>query len=195
MQIEYEATFENIDKGEIKERLEKAGAKLVRPEFMQKRVTLQLPKGQDAPNKWLRVRDEGDRITMTFKHFDGDNIDNQKELLIVVDSFEKTVEFLLHIGCIEKSYQESRRELWTLDGAEITIDEWPFLDPFVEVEGKNEKEVRDISEKLGFNWENALFCAVGHQYERKYGVAEDYFNSKISKVTFDMENPFTDIKA
>lgn len=36
MQIEYEATFPNIDKNEIREKLKNVGATLVRPEFLQK---------------------------------------------------------------------------------------------------------------------------------------------------------------
>ena len=38
MQIEYEATFSQIDKREIKSRLSSAGAILVKPEFLQRRV-------------------------------------------------------------------------------------------------------------------------------------------------------------
>lgn len=34
MQIEYEATFENIDKDEIRDRLKKAGARIVKKEFL-----------------------------------------------------------------------------------------------------------------------------------------------------------------
>lgn len=36
MQIEYEATFININKDEIRARLKKVGATLVKPEFLQK---------------------------------------------------------------------------------------------------------------------------------------------------------------
>jgi hypothetical protein len=31
------------------------------------------------------------------------------------------------------------------------IDEWPFLEPFIEVEGGSELGVRQVSEKLGFD--------------------------------------------
>ena len=37
MQVEYEATFADINKDEMRGRLREAGAKLVRPEFLQKR--------------------------------------------------------------------------------------------------------------------------------------------------------------
>lgn len=47
MDIEYEATFENVDKDEMRTRLEKAGATLCRPEFLQKRVVFNLPSGHE----------------------------------------------------------------------------------------------------------------------------------------------------
>ncbi|NBS41741.1 hypothetical protein EBS80_03705, partial [bacterium] len=60
MHIEYEATFENVDKDAIRAKLKEAGATLVRPEFVQKRVVFNLPKGHEIPGGWLRVRNEGD---------------------------------------------------------------------------------------------------------------------------------------
>ena len=38
MDIEYEATFENIDKDQMRAKLKQAGAELVKKEFEQKRV-------------------------------------------------------------------------------------------------------------------------------------------------------------
>jgi adenylate cyclase, class 2 len=190
MHIEYEATFENVDKDEIRSRLKKAGAKLVRPEFSFRRVTLHLPTGHEIPNAWLRVRDNGKKITQTLKIVSKGKIENQQELEITVDSFENTIEFLEKIGCRKKAFQETKREKWELDSVEVCIDEWPFLEPFIEVEGENEEDVRKVSEKLGFEWDRALFCAVGHLYERKYGISEEHFNDRIPKIVFDMENPF-----
>jgi adenylate cyclase class 2 len=191
MEIEYEATFENIDKEEMRKKLQEAGAILIRPEFMQKRVVFKLPKGNEIAGGWLRVRDEGNCITMTLKVVDGEKIENQRETTVEVDNLEKARELLVSIGCFEKGYQESKRELWKIGETEITIDEWPFLDPFLEVEAKSEKEVIQVSEKLGFDYQKALFCAVDTLYARKYGVSKDIIDNKIPKLVFKMENPFT----
>jgi adenylate cyclase class 2 len=190
MEIEYEATFENIDKEEIRKKLREAGAVLVRPEFMQKRTVFNLPKGNEIPGGWLRVRDEGDRITMTLKVVDGEKIENQKETIVEVNSSEKAQELLTAIGCSKKGYQESKRELWKIGETEITIDEWPFLEPFVEVEAKSEKEVIEVSGKLGFDYQKALFCAVDTLYARKYGIPKNTIDNKIPRLVFEMENPF-----
>ena len=190
MEIEYEATFENVDKDEIRGRLKKAGARLLRSEFLQKRTVFNLPSGHEITGGWLRVRDEGDKITMSLKIVDGDKICDQKEMMLKVDDFEKAKELLSTIGCGEKSFQESRRELWTLDDVEITIDEWPFLEPYVEVEGKSEPAVKSVSEEIGFDYSQALFCSVDTLYNRKYGTEIKKINNGISEIVFDMENPF-----
>jgi len=190
MQIEYEATFIDINKDEVRARLAAAGAELARPEFLQKRIVFSLPSGHESEGGWLRVRDEGNKITMSFKIVAGRNIEDQKELCLRVDSFDNAVNFLAAVGCGKKSYQETKRELWLLDGTEITIDEWPYLEPFVEVEGSSEEAVRAASVKIGFNYADALFCATDELYEKKYGVSKDIINNCTPRITFGDPNPF-----
>lgn len=192
MHIEYEATFPNIDKDDVRERLKKAGAELVKPEFMQKRVVFNLPSGHEIEGGWLRVRDEDDKITMSLKVVTSGGIDNQKEICLSVDNFENAALFLKSIGCTAKGdgHQESMREIWKLDGVEICIDEWPFLEPFVEVEGESEEKVKKVSEKLGFDYGKALFCAVDTLYSNKYGVTTEHVNKELAVITFDGKNPF-----
>ncbi len=190
MDIEYEATFININKEEIRKKLKKVGAKLVKPEFVQKRVNFHLPKGHENENAWMRIRDEQNKITMSYKEINGEKIENQKEINLVIDDFKTGEEFLISIGCQRKSYQETKREIWELDGVEICIDEWPFLEPFVEVEGKSEKEVKAVSEKIGFDYSKALFCPAGDIYSKKYNISSQVISNKISKITFGMKNPF-----
>ena len=192
MQTEYEATFININKDEIRQKLKQVGAVLVKPEGLMKRYTFNLPKGLEHKDRFVRVRDESDKITLTFKivPVGGAAIDEQKEICLKVDDFDKAVEFVGAIGCQEKAYQETKRELWRIGDTEITIDEWPFLEPLVEVEGQSEQIVKEVSAKLGFDYSKALFCAVGAIYAQKYGVDENFINNHIPKINFEMENPF-----
>lgn len=190
MHIEYEATFYPVEKDDVRERLKQAGAELVRPEFLQKRVTFNLPAGHEIDGGWLRVRDEGDKITMSLKIIDGGKISDQKEICLIIDDFAAGVNFLNKIGCREKSYQETRREIWKLDGVEITIDQWPYLEPLVEIEGGSEEAVKAVSEKLGFGWEKALFCSITTLYSMKYGLEERVINNQVPIITFEEANPF-----
>lgn len=189
MDIEYEAKFLNIEKDEMRQRLEKAGAKLVRPEYMQRRIPFHLPKEKQNKNSWLRVRDEGDKITLSLKIIDGEGIEGQKEICLEVDNFDNSVKLLEAIGCESKSYQETKRELWKLDDAEVTIDEWPFLEPFIEIESSSEDSVKKVAEKLGFNYADGIFGGVGKLYKMKYGIHPDEVNN-LPKIVFDMGNPF-----
>lgn len=189
MDIEYEAKFLDVDKDAIRKRLKDAGAELVRPEYLQKRIPFNLPKEKHSIHSWLRVRDEGDKITLSLKMVEGDKIEDQKEICLKIDNFDNAVNLLEAIGCERKSYQETKRELWKLDNVEITLDEWPFLEPFVEIEGTSEAVVKSVSEKIGFNYNDAVFGAVGKVYKMKYGIAPDEVNN-IPKIVFGMENPF-----
>jgi len=188
METEYEAKFLDVDKDEMRARLKAAGATLKRPEFMQKRWVLDLPPEAKAKGTWVRVRDKGDKITMSYKSHQGTEIQDQKELMLVVDSFDNAVEFLQKLGCPPESYQESMRELWILDGVEITIDTWPFMEPLVEVEGRSEAEVREAAIKIGFDWSKALFCGVNKVFQMKYGP--DTHIRRLPRLTFDMLDPF-----
>lgn len=190
MEIEYEATFINIDKEKIRKKLKEVGAKLVKPEFVQKRVVFNLPKGHEIKGGWLRIRDEEDKITMSLKVVDGNKIENQKEACIEVDDFQKAELLLITIGCEKKAYQENKRETWSLKDVEVTIDEWPFLESFIEIEGKSEKTVKKIAEKLGFNYKEALFCSIDVLYNKKYGIPLDVINNQTPEITFHGPNPF-----
>lgn len=190
MEIEHEATFENVSKDAAREAFRKAGATCVRPEYQQRRYVFNLPTGHEMQGGWLRVRDEGDKVTMSLKVVDGDRMENQKEICLTVDDFLAAKEFLALVGAQEKAYQETLREKWTLGEVELTIDEWPFLEPFVEVEGKSEEAVRAAVKMLGWDYEKALFGSVDLLYSRKYGFPRDQFNNRTARVVFDMENPF-----
>jgi len=194
IKIEYKTKFINIDKEKLRKKLKEIGAKLVKPEFLQKRAVFHLPKGHQVKGGWLRVRDEEDKITMSLKVVDGDKIENQKEICLNVNNFKNAELFLTTIGCKKKAYQENKREIWILGGVEITIDEWPFLEPFVEIEGKSEKVVKETAKKLGFNYKEALFCSVDVLYNKKYGIPLNIINNQTPNITFNSPNPFINKK-
>ena len=191
MNIEYEATFINIDKDEIRQRLKKAGAKLIRPEFLQKMTIFDLPKGHEIEGSWLRIRDEGDKITLSLKVVaETSKIEDQKEICLEVNSQKEAEEFLKSIGCSQKALEENRREIWRMGDVEICLDEWPFLEPFVEIEGQSEKSVKKAAKKLGFDYKKARFCSADFLYAEKYDLPLEVINYQTPKILFKMKNPF-----
>lgn len=189
--IEYEATFADVDHDKIREKLEKLGAVRVKDETFFKRVTLSLPSSEK--NSWIRVRDEDNKITMSLKAIRGEGIECQKEIYLEVDNFDSAVLMLEKIGCVKKSYQENKREIWELDSVEIMLDEWPYLEPFVEIEGKNEEDVKRICGMLDFDYCDAIFDSITKLYAMKYGVLEDVINNDISRICFNEKNPFDEL--
>lgn len=101
MDIEWEAKFPNIEKEELRKRLLALKAKLIKSEFLQRRAVFFLPKGHEVEGGWVRVRDEADRVTMTFKVVNGSQISNQRETTLIVSDFEKARSFLKNLGCVE----------------------------------------------------------------------------------------------
>lgn len=188
MQTEYEATFTDIDVTDIKNRLRALNAVCLKPEFLQRRITFDLPIPHIST--WIRVRDEGKKITLTLKRVDGNIIEGQKEILIEVSDFNKAGELLEAIGCVRKSFQESKRELWLFSGVEITIDTWPFLDPYIEIEGQSEDAVRATASALGLEYATARFCTVDMLYKKKYGKTIDELGKAKKNFVFAMPNPF-----
>lgn len=183
MHIEFEATFTGVEKDGMRERLRAAGAVREREEYLMRRTVFNPPIA--IPGGWMRVRDEGDKVTMSLKVVDGDKIEDQKEVQIVVNDFDQAVAMLETIGAKRKAYQETKRELWALDGAEVTIDTWPGLRPFVEVEAKDEITVRAVADKLGFDWRDAKFCEVSRVYEDELGIPPDVMKNSTPIITFE----------
>ncbi len=185
MHTEFEATFLAIEKENMRATLKTAGATLVYPEFLMKRSVFDPPIA--IPGGWMRVRKEFDKITMSLKVVNGDTIEDQKEIMIEVNDFDEAVLLLSSIGALQKSYQETKRELWKLGEVECTLDTWPGLHTFLEVEGPNEQEVKDVSEKLNLNYEDAKFCEVSFVYGQELGIPKDIILNHTPVITF--ENP------
>ena len=126
---------------------------------------------------WVRIRDEGDKVTMSYKQNQNDGLHGTVEVNVGVDNFDSSSAFLEATGMKQKSYQETKRETWMLDDVEVTIDTWPWIPPFVELEGKSEHEVKDVARKLGFDWSDALHGSVATVYQMHYDVAADEVNA------------------
>jgi adenylate cyclase class 2 len=119
-------------------------------------------------NAFLRIRDEGHRTTITYKQFDEDSIDGAKEYEIVVSDFEEAVNIFKESGLVYDTYQESKRENWRLDNVEIMLDEWPWINPYIEIEGKSEEAIRRVAHQLSFNWDQVVFGDVTNVYKHQY---------------------------
>ena len=190
MTKEIEAKFLNVDIVNIRNRLVKLGAVLKIPMRMMRRVMI---KTQEMANEnaFLRIRDEGDKITMTYKRVSALTVDGSEEVEVIVNSFENAIEVMSASGLKYETYQESKREEWLLRDVQVVIDEWPWVNPFVEIEGKNEYEVMEAARLLAFDWNDAVFGSVTSVYNDKYPHLEGtgVQISDIARVEFGKEIP------
>ena len=182
MSIEIEAKFLNVTRDAMRETLARVGFVCTQPDFLMRRVVFHLPHGDGR--SWARVRDEGGAITVSCKRtLDISLVDGTEEVQIIADDFDKSCRLLTAMGLIRKSYQETRRETWRRGDIEATIDEWPALAPFVEIEAPDEPALRAAAAELGFDWAHALFGAVGAAYET-IGIAHEAIN-EAPRLTFE----------
>ncbi|MEO6761085.1 MAG: class IV adenylate cyclase [Candidatus Saccharimonadales bacterium] len=167
MQKEIEAKFLDVDFDDVRKKLEAAGAVCLTPMRLMRRVTFDSAE-MKARNGWVRVRDEGDRVTVTYKQVDELSVDGVFEVETIVEDFDAMVDIFKQTGIADGSFQESKRETWELDKAEIVLDEWPWLKPYIEIEGKTEEAIREVAKKLDFDWDQAKFGDVMVAYRQQY---------------------------
>lgn len=173
MKPEIEAKFLNVNRDELRAQLRALGAECVTPDRLMKRVNFDYPDRRlNAIDGWIRVRDEGDKVTLAYKQLTDRTIEGTKEVQVVVDDFQGTAAFLKAIGLNQENFQETKRESWKLDGVEIELDEWPWIKPFVELEGQSEEQLRLVATKLGLDWADVMHGSVEVAYLAEYEVTE-----------------------
>ena len=182
---EIEATFYGVDKDALREKLREQGATLIQEEVQMKRRVY-----DTGDHSFARVRDEGNKIVMTYKNYLDDSvITGCKEVNLVVDNYEDACNFLIGCGMKQKAEQITLSETCELDGVEICIDTWPRLPTYVEIEGDLEDSVWNVAKKLGFKKEDAHFGSVDTVYNYYYGVEKDVVNSETPVINFEIEAP------
>ena len=104
--------------------------------------------------KWIRLREDVEKVELTVKYIYNSKaeyqIDDVKEIEIVVDNFETANKLVEELGYYKRKLVEKKRTSYSLHGLQIEIDEWPLLEPYVEIEGDNVKKIYELAEQLGY---------------------------------------------
>lgn len=184
---EIEVKFLDINKEEIEQKLIKLGARRL-GDFLFKRIVFDYPDWRlNTDNAWLRLRDEGEKVTLTYKKrlgtdtHDGSTSDvGMHEIEIIVDDFEKTKNLLLTLGFIEKKYQEQKRTRYVLDDIEFDIDIWPRLNPYLEIETSSWEKIDQAIDLLGLSKADKKIFSTYQVYQLAGIDEHDY-----QKMAFD----------
>lgn len=173
MHTEIEAKFTDINPEKLRVKLKESGAKMIYPEQLMKRRVFDFKdKNLEEQGAWMRVRDEGDKVTMSFKRLIDRTLHGTKEVTIEVDDFHQACNLINCMGLVDKAYQETKREKWILDGVEITIDTWPWIPTFAELEADSKERLKEAAAKLDFDWGKAMHGSVETVYQQHYDVTE-----------------------
>lgn len=165
MHTEYEVRVLEIDVKKIIARLEKLGAQKV-GDWNQRRYAYNIE--DNSKDKWIRLRTNGEKTTLTYKEIVNQTIDGTKEIEFEIKDFDTANEFLKKIGFTNGRYQENHRIRYMLKDVELDIDTWPMIPTYLEIEGKNEKEIYDMIKLLELENEKIVTKDVLEVY-KSYG--------------------------
>jgi len=173
MQTEIEAKFLNADHDAIRAKLKKLGATREQSMRLMKRKNYDFPDLRlEKVSGWVRLRDEGDKITLSYKQLNDRTLHGTKEVSVTVSDFAATDSFLAAIGFEQQSYQETKRESWLLNGVQIELDEWPWVKPYLEIEAESEAAVRTAAKQLELDWAQAVHGSVEVVYQAEYDATD-----------------------
>jgi adenylate cyclase class 2 len=165
MEPEYEARFLAIDVDAVRNKLHSRAASCTMPQTLMRRIVF---KNADieARGGWLRLRDEGERTSLTYKQTTSatSTIDSTLEAEVQVSDFSATRALLEAMGFTALRYQENYREEWKLDDVTFDLDTWPDLPTFLEVEGPDEEAVHTAAASLGLDLTQASYGSVDEVY-------------------------------
>lgn len=172
----------------MRAKLQEAGAVCEQPMRLMKRVLIETEEMNER-HAYLRLRDEGDKTTLTFKQFEENSLTGAKEREITVSDFDTTIEIFKEFNLHYHTFQESKRETWKYGDVEVVIDEWPWIPPYIEIEADTEEAVTRAASELGFDWKAAVFGSVDVIYNLKYPNMTVRGVIDIKEVRFDQPVP------
>ena len=143
MPIEYEYQFSNYDKPKLIKEMKQLGAKKKGEYLFRVNVFYHPNKIEDT---YIRVRDEGFRITMTYKYQPLNKFADENE--IIIDDFDEAITILNNLGCKTKYYYEKIREIWNLDNCEVVFDTIPCNPEIMEIEAVKKRDLTKLIKTL-----------------------------------------------
>ena len=97
MKQEIEATYLSVEKDAVRDSLRSHNFILVTPEYTMRRKTFDFSEIAPGLNKWGRVRQESDKVTLTIKEVRGGGINDTYECELIVDDFDTPIKIALFI--------------------------------------------------------------------------------------------------
>lgn len=174
MTKEFESNVLDINEKEIIAKLKKLGAKIGK-EVMLRRWIFDMRYKNLECAEWIRLRDNGNNVTIAYKKRAGFGISDTSEVEVEVSDFDKTYKILSKLNFEVIYYQENKRRIIKLGDIEYSIDKWPKIPPLLEVESDSKKNVKKGLKLLELSGKDIGHLSMGKIYQ-KYGI--DLFSFK-----------------
>ncbi|MES2223416.1 MAG: CYTH domain-containing protein [Patescibacteria group bacterium] len=130
----------------------------------------------DKERKWaerhrlVRIRDNGKKIKLSYKEHMSHSIDGSEEVEFEITDKIAGTKFLEKIDLKAFRFQEKLRHTLSLGDITFDIDTWPRVPTYVEIEGPDEKSLKEVVLKLGLDWADAVFENAGFIIEKRYNI-------------------------
>jgi adenylate cyclase, class 2 len=187
---EIEVKFLNIDPQAMEQKFVELGAKKVFDRIFKSRVFDYPDLRLNSQAAWIRLRDEGDKITLSFKQRQGaqgdggqTNDTGMTEHEVTVSDFEATSNIFFGAGFIQKFYEEKRRIRYMLGDVELDIDYVPLLDPYLEIEADDWAKIDKTIEVLGLDTKDKKIFSAFQVYQLAGINQLDYSELTLNGVT------------
>ena len=161
MTKEIEGHILNVNPEDIIQKLEELGAEKTKAYNFRRYVFDTIPA---TPNRWVRLRTDGHETTLAVKEITSQTADGTSEWEVITSDIDTTLQILEKIGISPRGYQENTRQEFILDGDTLSIDTWPKLQPFIEIEAQSEAQIIAIAAKLGFSSNDISYKDVDTLY-------------------------------
>ena len=164
--MEVEVKFHLTDLKALDEKLRFLGAEVSKARVFERNLRFDTPDGRlRAAGQVLRLREDS-RFRLTFK---GPALADQpvavrSEIEFTVGDLAEARRFLEALGYDVSVIYEKFRTTYSLESAEIVLDEMPF-GGFCEIEACNAQEVERVANKLGLHWEDRILCSYMQLFE------------------------------
>ncbi len=169
---EVELKFLKINPKEIETQLKKLGAikkydlKIKSHSFENKEFS-----ATDSSQKYLRVRQIGNQVFLTYKDpaLKNSEATSRKEIEILVSDYNNTLELLHSLGFKKTVKFSKHRVHYEFNNIHFDIDKVPGIQPYLEIETTNMKDMKLICKSLNLDYTKG----------RKGTIFEIYPNKKL----------------
>lgn len=171
---EIEAKFMLRAASAVRAKLEQLGARLESPRVHEVNLRFDTPSGAlTQAGKALRLRRD-EQVRMTFKGPAAPEaeVSTRQEIEFAVSDLDAARHLLEALGYRVMVMYEKYRTTYRLGQATVVLDEMPY-GSFMEVEGADPGEIRQVAERLGLRWEarsNLSYLALFEQLRASRGL-------------------------